>query len=110
MQKGFKHQFHQYVSDFGWFLFRWREQNGYCSCFAGTGSKYETKDINGISHFLEHMMFKGTTKRPGKMDIARELDSIGAEYNAFTARNIPDITQRQVWKIDTILMWCLISS
>ena len=56
------------------------------------------------------MMFKGTTKRPGKMDIARELDSIGAEYNAFTARNIPDITQRQVWKIDTILMWCLISS
>lgn len=32
----------------------------------GTGSKYETKDINGISHFLEHMMFKGTVKRPGR--------------------------------------------
>ena len=31
---------------------------------AGTGSRYETKDINGISHFLEHMFFKGTTKRP----------------------------------------------
>ena len=30
----------------------------------GTGSKYETKDINGISHFLEHMFFKGTKKRP----------------------------------------------
>lgn len=52
----------------------------------GTGSKYETKDINGISHFLEHMMFKGTAKRPGTMDIARELDSIGAEYNAFTGK------------------------
>lgn len=50
----------------------------------GTGSRYETRDINGISHFLEHMMFKGTTKRPGAMDIAHELDSIGAEYNAFT--------------------------
>jgi len=52
----------------------------------GTGSKYESKEINGISHFLEHMMFKGTTKRPGKLDIARELDSIGASYNAFTAK------------------------
>ena len=52
----------------------------------GTGSKYETKDINGISHFLEHMMFKGTTKRPGYLDISRELDSIGAEYNAFTGK------------------------
>jgi len=52
----------------------------------GTGSKYETKEINGISHFLEHMMFKGTTKRPGYLDISRELDSIGAEYNAFTGK------------------------
>ena len=52
----------------------------------GTGSKYETKEINGISHFLEHMMFKGTAKRPGTMDIARELDTIGAEFNAFTGK------------------------
>lgn len=51
-----------------------------------TGSRYETPQINGISHFLEHMMFKGTTKRPGAMDISRELDSIGAEYNAFTSK------------------------
>ena len=50
----------------------------------GTGSRYETKDINGISHFLEHMMFKGTRKRPNTLDISREMDSIGAEYNAFT--------------------------
>lgn len=52
----------------------------------GTGSRYETKDISGISHFLEHMMFKGTTKRPGAMDIAHELDAIGADYNAFTSK------------------------
>lgn len=52
----------------------------------GTGSKYESKDINGISHFLEHMMFKGTTKRPGKLDISRELESIGAQFNAMTSK------------------------
>jgi predicted Zn-dependent peptidase len=52
----------------------------------GTGSRYETAKINGISHFLEHMMFKGTTKRPKVTDIGLELDSIGAEYNAFTGK------------------------
>lgn len=50
-----------------------------------TGSKYETKDINGISHFLEHMVFKGTKNRPKAIDISHELDSIGARYNAFTS-------------------------
>lgn len=50
------------------------------------GSKYETKEINGISHFLEHMCFKGTIKRPKAIDISRELDSIGSQYNAFTAQ------------------------
>ena len=50
------------------------------------GSNYETKNINGISHFLEHMMFKGTKKRPTTLAIAEELDSIGGEYNAFTSK------------------------
>ena len=50
------------------------------------GSKYETKDINGLSHFLEHMCFKGTENRPKASDISRELDSIGAHYNAFTGQ------------------------
>lgn len=49
------------------------------------GSKYETKDKNGISHFLEHMCFKGTLKRPTAMDINRELDGLGAQSNAFTS-------------------------
>ena len=50
----------------------------------GTGSEFETKDINGISHFLEHLCFKGTTNRPTSVAISVELDGIGAEYNAFT--------------------------
>lgn len=50
------------------------------------GSEYETKKINGLSHFLEHMCFKGTTKRPDTGMIAQELDSLGAEYNAFTSQ------------------------
>jgi len=48
------------------------------------GSKYETKEINGLSHFLEHMCFKGTKKRPCPIDIAGELDGMGAQYNAST--------------------------
>ena len=51
-----------------------------------TGSKYETKDINGLSHFLEHMCFKGTTKRPSAKIISTELDEMGAQYNAFTGQ------------------------
>ena len=50
----------------------------------GTGSKYEKKEISGISHFLEHMFFKGTKKRPDKLAIAEPLDKIGGIYNAFT--------------------------
>jgi predicted Zn-dependent peptidase len=51
-----------------------------------TGSKYEAKKVNGISHFLEHMCFKGTNKRPKAIDISRELDALGSQYNAFTAQ------------------------
>ena len=50
------------------------------------GSKYETKDISGISHFLEHMCFKGTAKRPRPIDIAAEMDGFGAQSNAFTSQ------------------------
>lgn len=53
-----------------------------------TGSNYENKKNSGISHFLEHMMFKGTEKRKTTKDISEELDSIGAEYNAFTSNEV----------------------
>ena len=51
------------------------------------GSRYEDKKISGASHFVEHMLFKGTTKRPTHLEISRELDSLGAEYNAFTSKD-----------------------
>ena len=51
---------------------------------AATGSKYEKKEINGISHILEHMLFKGTEKRPDKIAISEPLDEVGGVYNAFT--------------------------
>ncbi len=52
----------------------------------GAGSRYETKKNNGISHFLEHMAFKGTKKRPTAMDISSLIDGIGGEFNAFTGK------------------------
>ena len=50
-----------------------------------TGSRNETKETNGISHFIEHMMFKGTKNRTAKQ-IADEMDSIGGQLNAFTSK------------------------
>ncbi len=51
------------------------------------GSRYEDKEISGASHFVEHMLFKGTQKRPTHLEISRELDAFGAEYNAFTSKD-----------------------
>ena len=53
---------------------------------SGTGSRYEDKRENGLAHFLEHMFFKGTSKRPSAKAISEELDGVGAVYNAFTAK------------------------
>jgi predicted Zn-dependent peptidase len=50
----------------------------------GVGSRYEAEREAGLSHFIEHMMFKGTKKRPTTLDISETLDSIGGEFNAFT--------------------------
>jgi predicted Zn-dependent peptidase len=52
--------------------------------FIKVGTKYENKNNNGISHFLEHMMFQGTRKRTG-IKIANDLDNVGANYNASTS-------------------------
>ena len=49
------------------------------------GSRHEPPEIGGVSHFIEHLFFKGTEKRTAK-DIAIEMDSIGGEMNAFTAQ------------------------
>lgn len=51
------------------------------------GSRYEPAALAGASHFVEHMMFKGTKRRPNTMDISHDLDSVGADYNAFTGKD-----------------------
>jgi predicted Zn-dependent peptidase len=58
------------------------------SCFVmvSAGSRYETRETNGIAHFAEHMFFKGTEKRPRSKDITSTIDSIGGEFNAFTGK------------------------
>jgi predicted Zn-dependent peptidase len=53
---------------------------------AETGSKYEIKEKNGLSHFFEHMCFKGTKRRPKQTDISEQFDSLGANFNAFTSQ------------------------
>jgi len=50
-----------------------------------TGSRHEHADFNGISHFCEHMVFKGTRSRSAE-DIARQVDSIGGNMDAYTAK------------------------
>lgn len=50
----------------------------------GVGSRFEEREENGISHFLEHMFFKGTENRPSSHKVSTKLDSLGAESNAFT--------------------------
>jgi len=52
------------------------------------GSRYETAKLNGASHFIEHLMFKGTAKRPNTQAISQELDRYGAEYNAYTGKDM----------------------
>src|SRR5881398_2238182 len=58
------------------------------SCFVmlSAGSRFETRETNGIAHFSEHMFFKGTERRPTAREIAGEIDAIGGEFNAFTGK------------------------
>src|SRR3989344_3725112 len=50
----------------------------------GTGSHYEKKELGGVSHFLEHLVFKGSKKYSSAIKISTILDGLGAQYNAFT--------------------------
>lgn len=53
--------------------------------FVQTGARDETPEVAGVSHFLEHMVFKGTARRSAA-DVNREFDELGAHYNAFTSK------------------------
>ncbi len=54
--------------------------------FAGAGSRYETQKERGISHFLEHMFFKGGKKFRTAADVSTAIDSVGGDFNAFTGK------------------------
>lgn len=53
--------------------------------WVASGSRHETMAVNGVTHFIEHLMFKGTPRR-SSLDIAREIDAVGGVLNAFTGR------------------------
>lgn len=53
--------------------------------WTGTGSRYEKEEENGIAHFLEHMIFKGTEKRTA-VQIAEDIENVGGHFNAYTSR------------------------
>lgn len=55
--------------------------------WVSVGARYETKDINGISHMLEHMAFKGTTTR-SSYQISKEIEDVGGFINAYTGKNM----------------------
>lgn len=72
----------------------------------GTGSKYETKKISGISHFLEHVFFKGTKKRPSTVLIAEPMDRVGGVFNAFTGEDLTGYYAKvQPSKFELALEW-----
>ena len=55
-------------------------------CLVGAGSRYETRDINGISHYLEHMFFKGAQRYKNAAEVSSAIDSVGGDFNAFTGK------------------------
>ena len=58
------------------------------SIFIGAGSRYESDDVAGVSHFLEHMLFKGTRRRPSAREISEEIEGIGGVMNAGTDKEL----------------------
>jgi predicted Zn-dependent peptidase len=56
--------------------------------FAGVGSRGEDRRTNGISHYMEHMLFKGASRRPTAMEIAEAIEGAGGVLNAYTTREL----------------------
>lgn len=70
-------------------LFPMKNTEAITSLFlVGTGSKYETRKLSGISHLLEHLIFRGTKNYPKPTSISRALDEVGGFYNAFTDKEV----------------------
>jgi predicted Zn-dependent peptidase len=82
-----------------------------------TGSRHESAEINGVAHFIEHLLFKGTHRRTA-LDIAREIDSVGGVLNAFTSREyiciyakvLTDYLDRAIDLLSDIFMYSVFDS
>ncbi len=78
--------------------------------FVNTGARDEDMAVNGVSHFLEHMMFKGSAKYTWS-DVNRIFDELGAKYNAFTSQEmtayyanvLPEFTERAIEHLSHLL-------
>ena len=79
--------FHQYTLEPGLNLLVESDPSAHTAAigfFVNAGTRDEPAELMGVSHFLEHMMFKGTARRSAE-DINREFDELGADYNAYTS-------------------------
>lgn len=63
-------------------------QGASASIFIGVGSRAESRRVNGVSHYLEHMLFKGTNRRPDAITIAEAIEGAGGVLNAYTAKEL----------------------
>ena len=61
-------------------------QSTACFVMLAAGSRYETAETNGVAHFVEHMLFTGTPRRPSVRALTGEVDAIGAQFNAATSK------------------------
>ncbi len=65
---------------------------------AGAGSRYEHQEIRGISHFLEHMFFKGADRYKNTKEVSEAIDSVGGEFNAFTGKEYAGYYVKVAWE------------
>lgn len=63
-------------------------QSASVNVFVGVGSRAEERRVNGVSHFMEHMLFKGTPRRPDAIEIAAEIEGAGGVLNAYTTKEL----------------------
>jgi predicted Zn-dependent peptidase len=77
--------------------------------YVKVGSKYEPAEISGISHFIEHMLFKGSPKYKTFLDISKKLDSYGIDFNAFTSKDITGYTYKFLSNHDNMSLICNIA-
>ena len=78
------------------------------SAYVGVGSRYEADDRAGVSHFVEHMVFKGTERRPDPVDISAQIESTGGMINAGTEQELTvywcKVAQPYFWESMDLLL------